>query len=82
MVPCLPNPAPAFARNVCGLSSTRRKLRLPLRGRDDQIGEGVLHRELGIESSRVRVADNFDAPLPATLRAGFLGKEKKKGRHR
>jgi hypothetical protein len=51
-------------------------------GRDDQIGEGVLHRELGIESSRVRVADNFDAPLPATLRAGFLGKEKKKGRHR
>jgi prevent-host-death family protein len=39
-------------------------------------------RELGIESSRVRVAGDFDAPLPAAVLAGFLGKEKTTKRRR
>ena len=39
-------------------------------------------RELGIESSRVRVAGDFDAPLPAAVLARFLGKEKRTKRRR
>jgi prevent-host-death family protein len=31
------------------------------------------HRKLGIESSRLRIAKDFDAPLPAEVLAGFLG---------
>jgi len=34
------------------------------------------HRELGIESEHLKVADDFDAPLPATLLAAFQGLEK------
>lgn len=33
-------------------------------------------RQLGIERERVRISDNFDAPLPAKLLAGFLAAEK------
>ncbi len=35
-------------------------------------------RQLGIERERVRIADDFDAPLPPKLLAGFL--TAKKGR--
>lgn len=34
------------------------------------------HRELGIESGNLKVADDFDAPLPAALLAAFQGLEK------
>lgn len=33
-------------------------------------------RELGMESGRVKVGKDFDAPLPAGVLAGFLGKKK------
>jgi prevent-host-death family protein len=32
-----------------------------------------VRRQLGIESGRVKVADDFDAALPAAVLAGFLG---------
>ena len=35
-------------------------------------------RELGIEHGRVKIAENFDAPLPADILAGFTGKTKEK----
>jgi prevent-host-death family protein len=35
------------------------------------------HRELGIESAHLKIAEDFDAPLPAGVLAGFLGGEKK-----
>jgi hypothetical protein len=34
------------------------------------------HRELGIESLHVKIADDFDAPLPVALLAAFQGLEK------
>lgn len=34
------------------------------------------HRELGIESGHLKVADDFDALLPAALLAAFQGLEK------
>jgi prevent-host-death family protein len=34
------------------------------------------HRELGIESGHLKVADDFDAPLPKALLAAFHGLEK------
>ena len=34
-------------------------------------------RELGIESEHLKVADDFDAPLPPALLAAFQGREKK-----
>ena len=34
------------------------------------------HRELGIESGHLKVADDFDAPLPKTFLAAFHGLEK------
>ena len=34
------------------------------------------HRELGIESEHLKVADDFDAPLPAALLAAFQGLDK------
>jgi prevent-host-death family protein len=34
------------------------------------------HRELGIESGHLKVAEDFDAPLPATMLAAFHGGEK------
>jgi prevent-host-death family protein len=35
------------------------------------------HRELGIESDRLKIAEDFDAPLPAHVLADFLAEEKK-----
>jgi|HubBroStandDraft_2_1064218.scaffolds.fasta_scaffold1791973_1 prevent-host-death family protein len=35
------------------------------------------HRELGIESGHLKIAEDFDAPLPADILAGFLGAAKK-----
>jgi prevent-host-death family protein len=35
------------------------------------------HRELGIESGHLKIAEDFDAPLPAHILAGFLGAAKK-----
>jgi prevent-host-death family protein len=39
-------------------------------------GTRTPHRQLGIESGRVRIADDFDAPLPASILQGFLGGKK------
>jgi prevent-host-death family protein len=40
-------------------------------------------RELGIDRGRVKIADDFDAPLPASVLDGFLGgKAKRKARRR
>jgi prevent-host-death family protein len=36
-----------------------------------------VHRELGVESGRLKIAEDFDAPLPAGVLAAFLGGEKK-----
>ncbi len=36
-----------------------------------------VHRELGIESGRLKIAEDFDAPLPADVLAAFLGGGKK-----
>jgi prevent-host-death family protein len=30
-------------------------------------------RKLGVDKGRVQIADNFDAPLPPEILAGFLG---------
>ena len=38
------------------------------------------HRELGIESEHITVADDFDAPLPAAVLAAFEGREKRSTR--
>lgn len=35
------------------------------------------HRKLGVESDRLKIAEDFDAPLPADILAAFLGAEKK-----
>lgn len=34
-------------------------------------------RELGMESGRVKIGEDFDAPLPAEVLAGFLGARKR-----
>jgi prevent-host-death family protein len=34
-------------------------------------------RELGIESGRLKLKEDFDAPLPPDVLAGFLGKRRK-----
>jgi prevent-host-death family protein len=34
------------------------------------------HRDLGIESGHLKIADDFDAPLPAAILAAFQGREK------
>jgi prevent-host-death family protein len=34
-------------------------------------------RPLGFDKGRVRIADDFDAPLPPDILAGFLGKRSK-----
>jgi prevent-host-death family protein len=40
-------------------------------------------RELGTDAGRVWISDDFDAPLPDEILAGFLGeKPKRKGRKR
>lgn len=40
-------------------------------------------RQLGVESGRLKIAEDFDAPLPAKVLAQFLGgSEKEKNRHR
>ena len=41
-----------------------------------------LHRELGIQSGRLKIAEDFDAPLPPGVLAAFLGEQKnpKRGR--
>jgi prevent-host-death family protein len=42
-----------------------------------------VYRQLGIESGRVKMADDFDAPLPDVILAGFLGgKERRRTRRR
>ena len=33
-------------------------------------------RQLGLERERIRIADDFDAPLPPKLLAGFLAEKK------
>jgi prevent-host-death family protein len=38
--------------------------------------EAKAHRELGIESGRLKVADDFDAPLPTAILAAFHDPEK------
>lgn len=41
------------------------------------------HRELGTERERLKVAEDFDAPLPMDVLAAFLGGEKRrKGKRR
>jgi prevent-host-death family protein len=40
------------------------------------------HRELGIEGGRVKMADDFDAPLPADILAAFQGREKSSKRRK
>jgi prevent-host-death family protein len=40
------------------------------------------YRELGAERGRLKIAENFDAPLPAAALAAFLGEEKKPKRGR
>lgn len=40
-------------------------------------------RELGTESEHLKIAEDFDAPLPVDVLAAFLGKQKtRKGRRR
>jgi prevent-host-death family protein len=34
-------------------------------------------RQLGLEKGRAQIADDFDAPLPPDILAGFLGKSVK-----
>jgi len=36
-----------------------------------------VHRELGVESGRLIIAEDFDAPIPADILDAFLGGEKK-----
>ena len=40
------------------------------------VRQAKAHRELGIESGHLKVADDFDAPLPAAILAAFEGREK------
>jgi prevent-host-death family protein len=40
------------------------------------------HRKLGVESGRLKIAEDFDASLPAEVLAGFLATEKKSKRKR
>lgn len=39
-------------------------------------------RELGIDRGRVKISDDFDAPLPPEILAGFLGQEEPARRKR
>lgn len=46
-------------------------------------GRRKVVRELGIDAGRVHISDDFDAPLPDEILAGFLGgkpKHRSKGR--
>lgn len=36
-----------------------------------------VHRKLGVESGRLKIAEDFDAPLPTGILAAFLGGDKK-----
>lgn len=40
--------------------------------------EPPVRRELGIESAHLKIAEDFDAPLPAQVLAAFLGGGKKR----
>ncbi len=40
------------------------------------VARAKAHRELGIESGHLKVAEDFDAPLPADILAAFQGREK------
>lgn len=40
------------------------------------------HRELGVERGRLKIAEDFDAPLPASVLIAFLGEQKKPKRRR
>lgn len=47
------------------------------------VAGGRPHRQLGIESGRVKIADDFDSALPASVLEGFLGgKGNRKARRR
>jgi prevent-host-death family protein len=35
-------------------------------------------RQLGVDRERIRIADDFDAPLPESVLSGFVGKVRKK----
>lgn len=39
-------------------------------------------RPLGIDDGRIRIADNFDAPLPNSVLHGFLGNSRRQKRAR
>ena len=41
------------------------------------VHQAKAYRELGIESEHLKVADDFDAPLPTALLAAFQGLERK-----
>ncbi len=41
-------------------------------------GPPKAHRELGIESEHLKIAEDFDAPLPVDVLAVFLGGEKRR----
>jgi prevent-host-death family protein len=46
-------------------------------------GQPKARRELGTESEHLKIAEDFDAPLPMDVLAAFLGGEKRrKGRRR
>ena len=36
----------------------------------------IVTRKLGVDGDSIKIADNFDAPLPDDILAGFLGTEK------
>lgn len=39
-------------------------------------------RKLGVDNGLIKIADDFDAPLPEKILAGFLGGTPKRGRSR
>jgi prevent-host-death family protein len=38
-----------------------------------QVSSGKRTRKLGVDRERIRIADDFDAPLPESVLSGFLG---------
>jgi len=46
------------------------------------VARAKARRELGIESGQLKVADDFDAPLPAEILVAFEGREKSPKRRR
>jgi prevent-host-death family protein len=40
------------------------------------------NRKLGVDNGLIKIADDFDAPLPEGIVAGFLGANPKRGRSR